>query len=142
MVTLSFIFWHFSVQRAWATSNYKLNTLLTMNFGAADQGLLLKLRGDSGIAVIRDIILAHTSQLVLSLLYLSHNAIYTAQFGALEWSRFAHGNGKSLRVTWPKEKQRSTYWLGLPLKAGIPLVLLQILLHFLVSQSVFLARIR
>ena len=55
-----------------------------------------------------------------------------------EWSGFAHVR-KPLRVTTPAGSQRSTYRLQLQYKYGIPLLVLSGTLHWLVSQSVFLA---
>ena len=55
-----------------------------------------------------------------------------------EWSGYAHVR-KPLRVTSPTGSQRSTYRLQLPYKFGIPLLVLSGTLHWLVSQSIFLA---
>ena len=57
-----------------------------------------------------------------------------------EWSGYAHVR-KPLRVTTPAGSQRSTYRLQLPYKYGIPLLVLSGTLHWLVSQSIFLARV-
>ena len=55
-----------------------------------------------------------------------------------EWSGYAHFR-KPLRVTSPAGSQRSTYRLQLPYIYGIPLLVLSGTLHWLVSQSIFLA---
>ena len=57
-----------------------------------------------------------------------------------EWSGYSHVR-KPLRVTTPAGSQRSTYRLQLPYKYGIPLLVLSGTLHWLVSQSIFLARV-
>ena len=57
-----------------------------------------------------------------------------------EWTNYAHQR-KSLRVTSPCGQQRSSYWLQLPYTYSIPLLVLSGLMHWLVSQSLFLARI-
>ena len=57
-----------------------------------------------------------------------------------EWAGYAHDR-KPLRVTCPVKSQRSTYRLQLPYKYGVPLLLLSGASHWLVSQSVFLARV-
>ncbi|KAG0126947.1 hypothetical protein HOY82DRAFT_542267 [Tuber indicum] len=57
-----------------------------------------------------------------------------------EWSLFSHHH-RSLRVTSPRPGQRSTYWLQLPYTYAIPLMTLSGLLHWLTSQSIFLARV-
>lgn len=48
---------------------------------------------------------------------------------------------KSLRVTEPRGLQRSTYHLHLPLRYSVPLVAVSATLHWIISQSIFLARI-
>ena len=58
-----------------------------------------------------------------------------------EWFGFASAR-KTLRVTDPLYNQRSTYRLQLPYKYGIPLLLLSALLHWLVSQSLFLVEVQ
>ena len=57
-----------------------------------------------------------------------------------EWSLFGHHH-RTLRVTSPRPGQRSTYWLQLPYTYAIPLMILSGLLHWLTSQSIFLARV-
>lgn len=57
-----------------------------------------------------------------------------------EWNRFAVER-KPLRVTSPTTNQRSTYYLSLPYVYALPLAVCSGLMHWLVSQSLFLARI-
>ena len=57
-----------------------------------------------------------------------------------EWSLFSHSH-RTLRVTSPSPGQRSTYWLQMPYTYAIPLMTLSGLLHWLTSQSIFLARL-
>ena len=57
-----------------------------------------------------------------------------------EWRGFA-SVCKGLRVSRPKGEQRSTFYLQLPLRYGLPLVVASSLLHWLVSQSLFFVRI-
>ena len=59
---------------------------------------------------------------------------------ASEWSRFA-SQRKGLRTSSPTGSQRSTYWLQLPWKYSLPLGIVSALLHWLVSQSIFLVKI-
>lgn len=59
---------------------------------------------------------------------------------AKEWNQFAHKR-KTLRVAYPVEKQRSTYWLQLPYTYSIPLLIMSSLLHWLVSQTLFFVQI-
>ena len=59
-----------------------------------------------------------------------------------EWSRFAVQR-KGLRISGvPNGSQRSTYFLQLPYRYAVPLMITSGLLHWLVSQSIFLVAIR
>ena len=57
-----------------------------------------------------------------------------------EWNGYSHKR-KTLRVTSPTEEQRCTYYLQLPYRYGIPLLVASGALHWLLSQSIFLARV-
>ena len=59
---------------------------------------------------------------------------------AAEWSRYFL-RSKALRVTTPHGGQRSTYYLQLPYMYSIPLLVASAMLHWLISESIFLARI-
>ena len=86
------------------------------------------------------VLISNSPQLILSFLYLTYNGLFTSMLLAKEWSGFAH-HRKTLRITSPKDQQRSTYWLQLPYRYSIPLSVTSSLLHWLVSQSIFLARV-
>lgn len=91
-------------------------------------------------STILTIVIANSPQLILSFLYLTYNGLFTCMLLADEWNDYAHTR-KALRVTVPAGAQRSTYRLQLPYKYGVPLLVMSGLLHWLVSQSIFLARI-
>lgn len=57
-----------------------------------------------------------------------------------ELNGYAHQR-KALRVTSPTGKQRSTYPLHIPYAYSVPLLVIFGMLHWLVSQSLFLARV-
>jgi hypothetical protein len=82
---------------------------------------------------------ANIPQVCLSLLYFSLNRLYTSICFALEWNRYA-SQRKGLRVTSPAGRQRNTHFLQLPLRWAIPLNVASGLLHWLLSQSLFLVR--
>ena len=95
----------------------------------------------SGITGIHlSILIANSPQVLLSFLFLTYNGLFTCMLLGQEWSCYAHVR-KPLRVTSPVGSQRSTYRLQLPYKYGIPLLVLSGTLHWLVSQSIFLARV-
>ncbi|KAL7896164.1 hypothetical protein HDV63DRAFT_398161 [Trichoderma sp. SZMC 28014] len=86
-----------------------------------------------------NIVVANSLQLIVSFLYLFYNNILTRQLVADEWTRYLRPDGKkTLRVSSPTGMQRSSYFLSLPWKYATPLIGLSILLHWLISQGIFL----
>lgn len=77
---------------------------------------------------------------VLSLAYTSYNGLFTCMLLSREWTSFAQ-NRKGLRVQQPRGHQRGTYWLSLPYRYSIPLLVASGTLHWLLSQSIFFAQI-
>lgn len=114
--------------------------LLSLGFGAVTSESLVNwnLSGSGGLVLT--VLVANLPQALLSFLFLTYNGLYTCMLMASEWSDYAYER-KPLRVTDPTGDQRSTYRLQLPYKYGIPLTVLSGTLHWLVSQSLFLARV-
>ncbi|KIM94380.1 hypothetical protein OIDMADRAFT_136348, partial [Oidiodendron maius Zn] len=84
-------------------------------------------------------ILANLPQLIFSMLYFASNSMVTAMTLADEWARYATQRKAFHVSTPPTEAQRSSYFLSLPYRYVIPLIVLSTLLHWLISQSLFLA---
>jgi hypothetical protein len=91
-------------------------------------------------SVIPYVLVANLPQFLVSFLYLTYNGIFTAMLANREWTNYAHKRA-ALRVTAPSSSQRSTYFLSLPFMYSLPLIIASILLHWLISQSIFVARI-
>ncbi|PIA97306.1 hypothetical protein CB0940_05322 [Cercospora beticola] len=89
---------------------------------------------------IASVLLVKTPQIVLSCCYLGFNGLLTSMHLAYEFSGYAIVR-KGLRVTEPRGTQRTTYWLQLPFKYSLPLLVTTALLHWLISQSLFLVRV-
>lgn len=53
-----------------------------------------------------------------------------------EWDRFGKIR-KTLRVTMPQGLQRSSYFVSVPLKYSLPILIAFSALHYTISQSVF-----
>lgn len=83
-------------------------------------------------------LIANIPQLVFSFLYVNLNSLVTCMWLASEWNDYAIER-KPLRVSIPSAEQRSTYFLQLPYRVGLPLIAVSGLLHWLISQSLFLA---
>jgi hypothetical protein len=78
-------------------------------------------------------------QVLLSFCYLNLNTLCTAMAGEEEWNGMTKRKG--LRVTEPHGNQRSTYFLQLPYKWAIPLIVASTTLHWVLSQTFFLIRV-
>lgn len=86
------------------------------------------------------VLLANLPQTIVSFLYLTYNALFTCMLAGKEWDGLARKR-KTLRVTNPVGNQRSTYWLQLPYRYSIPLLMTSAALHWLISQAIFFVRI-
>ncbi|KAK5696441.1 hypothetical protein LTR97_007742 [Elasticomyces elasticus] len=107
-------------------------------FGAIDTNNVIT--NSLGAGLIANVVLANTPQLILSFIYIFYNDAFTRMLMSYEWAQFAETR-KALRVSRPRGKQRSTYWLQLPLRYSIPMMMSMVLLHWLVSRSIFLVRV-
>lgn len=96
----------------------------------------------SGAAgLLSNVVVANTPQLLLSFLYLNYNGLMTVMSLAQEWSRYGiRRNGLRVSAT-TKGAQRSTYFLQLPYRFGVPIILITGTLHWLISQSIFLVSV-
>ncbi|KAB8263109.1 hypothetical protein BDV32DRAFT_9105 [Aspergillus pseudonomiae] len=92
-------------------------------------------------SLITNTIIANTPQVVFSMLYFVSNSVLTAMTLAAEWSNYALYR-KGLRVSsTPQGSQRTTYFLSLPYTYAIPLLVFSTVLHWLISQSLFLVNV-
>lgn len=120
-------------------TSQSMSHLWALGFGKVTAESLIHFSLPQGALMVFTILFANSPQVLLSALYLTCNGLLTRMLLAHEWSNFAHQR-KMLRVISPKGKQRSTYRLHLPYSYGIPFLLTFGCLHWLVSQSLFLAR--
>jgi hypothetical protein len=118
------------------------DTIISLGFGAVNSNMLLDIglpsEGANGLA--SSVLFANLPQIILSFVYLSYNALITCMLLANEYSGY-EVHRKTLRVTTPRGQQRSTYWLQLPYTYGIPIMAASAMLHWLISQSIFLVRV-
>ena len=101
-------------------------------------GWNIGVNGTPSSRILESILIANTPQMIFSFLYLNLNGLLTTMWLAEEWSGFATQR-KALRTSRPRGLQRRTHFLQLPYKISIPLMVLSGLLHWLISQSLFLA---
>ncbi len=72
-------------------------------------------------------------QIILAFLCVAYNALLSCQLVIDEWSGYA--------ITHPEGIQRSSYFVSLPMKYGVPLIAANTTLHWLISESIFLVSI-
>lgn len=88
--------------------------------------------------LVPNVLIVNSPQLIYSVLYVLSNGILTNMALAGEWNTFSEER-KGLRVSAsPKENQRTSHFLSLPYRYGLPLIALSALTHWLISQSIFL----
>ena len=113
-----------------------ISNTLRIGFGAVDPRTLI-FNNELSRDIIGLAVVSNTPQIILSVLYFTFNSLFTAMLMGYEWTSYAHKR-KGLRVSRsPQGSQRSTYFLSLPYRFGVPLVVLSGTLHWLVSQSIF-----
>ncbi|CAM1509531.1 Fc.00g032700.m01.CDS01 [Cosmosporella sp. VM-42] len=90
---------------------------------------------------IRSVLLSNFPQLCFSVLYFQYNGLFTGMLAAKEWGDFGLKR-RALRVSAnPRGEQRSRYFLQLPYRWSIPLLLMSILIHWMLSQSIFVVSV-
>lgn len=104
------------------------------NFGAFDTKNVVQL--SLNLPVIANVVLANTPQVLVSFAYLFYNSILTCMVMADEYAGFGSIR-KALRVSQPRVKQRSTFWLQIPYKYSVPMLSSAALLHWLIARSLF-----
>lgn len=110
-------------------------TLWNLGFGAFTEVAIIA--ATNKFSITQAALLTNVPQLALSVLYFQCNALFTAMLAAREWSEFARRRA-GLRVSSePRGEQRSRYFLQLPYRWGIPMLLVSVLAHWFVSQSFF-----
>ena len=121
-----------------------ISHLWSLGFGNVNPETLISMNHNQDLSgpthVVFTTLIANSPQIILSFLYFAYNGIFTCMLLAEEWSAYGFQR-KFLRVTTPRGQQRSTYRLQLPYRYGVPLLIASSILHWLVSQSIFLARV-
>ena len=120
-------------------TNVSISALLSSGFGTSNTHNIIALSKHATLAA--NALLANTPQLIVSLLYLLYNDCFTRMLLAYEYSKFA-SDRKALRVSSPRGQQRSTFWLQLPYRYILPIMTAMVLLHWLISRSIFLVQLK
>jgi hypothetical protein len=90
-------------------------------------------------ALMANVVIANAPQPILTFTYFTYNSLFTSMSLAREWASYSLKR-KGLRLSSaPQGDQRSSYRLQLPYRVALPLMLLAGLVHWLASQSIFIA---
>ncbi|RCI11040.1 hypothetical protein L249_5183 [Ophiocordyceps polyrhachis-furcata BCC 54312] len=104
--------------------------------------LVTRLPRQDPAGLISSVLLANLPQVIVSVIYLLYNAMLSTFLVQREFSlMYKREKHKPLRVSEPIGIQRSSYFISLPLRYGVPLYATSGLMHFLLSQSLFMARV-
>lgn len=127
------------------TGSNDLGALWRLGFGAVTESTLITKAGHDvadSFTMTESVLLANLPHFVFSGLYFQYNALYTGMLAANEWSDFGRKR-KALRVSSdPRGDQRSRYFLQLPYRWSIPLIFMSMLIHWMLSQSIFIVPIQ
>jgi hypothetical protein len=136
---------------------FDLASLWSLGFGATNQNTMVLADNNTSGVVLMAVLanlpqvflsnswLQHRSstntlQVILAGIYLVYLGIMNSMFIAADWSKFAFKK-QTLMVSSAVGKQRGTWLLGAPLGYGLGLLSLHTLLHWFVSQSIFVVQI-
>ncbi|CAO2657125.1 Nn.00g032510.m01.CDS01 [Neocucurbitaria sp. VM-36] len=95
---------------------------------------------NGGRWILLNAFVANVPQVFLSLSYFGINRLCTSMCTVIEWNKFALQK-KSLRTSTPQGGQRLTHYLQIPFRFPVPLLVITGVLHWLMSQSLFLIRL-
>lgn len=126
------------------TGSRDLKSLWNLGFGAISETALITGLGwalDHDLSLLENVLAANAPHLCFSVLYFMYNGLFTCMLAAKEWSDFGCQR-KAIRVSSdPRGQQRARYFLQLPFRFSIPLLLLSIVMHWMLSQSIFVVAI-
>lgn len=132
-----------SLQTLKGSTSISLTSLWKLGFGHIDPRSLIRSGPEAGQKARSPsmvLFLANLPQLLVSVLHLNYNSLFSCMLMESEWTGLTRSR-KPLRVSSPVKGQRSTYFLSLPYRYSIPLMTASGLMHWLVSQSLFLGQI-
>jgi hypothetical protein len=120
-------------------------TLISLTIGAVDPRAFIyrwavPSAGSKGL--ISNVLIANSPQAIFSTIYYTYNGLFTCFLLGAEWNSYA-SERKGLRISSGSQgSQRTTYFLQLPYRWALPLMVLSGTLHWLCSQSLFLVSVQ
>ncbi|KAI1080057.1 hypothetical protein F5B20DRAFT_542097 [Whalleya microplaca] len=121
-----------------------LSNFWNLGFGALTPlaYLVVDLPREDPAGLLYTVIVVNLPQLFFSATYTIYSAVLSTFLVQYEFSLMhSSSKRKPLRVSEPVGIQRSSYFISIPLRYGIPLILSSGVIHWLISQSFFLARV-
>lgn len=136
-----------------------IKNALSISIGTVQaQNLVLGARigslGASGVLITA--LIANAPQALLSFVYMVYNSMFTLMYIGEDWDMYGaytattrhklqiaakRQTHRYLRVSNPRGVQKSTHFLNLPYRYAIPLIAVSGLLHWFMSQTLYLANI-
>ncbi|EQB58659.1 hypothetical protein CGLO_01063 [Colletotrichum gloeosporioides Cg-14] len=113
-----------------------LTCMVVIKWNNAENAIVMAPIGGANIHFLTTMV-ANIPQLYLSSNYYVINSLITQMEMGWEWSEFSTKH-RPLRVTKPKGQQTSTYRLQLPYKLSVPLMVSSVLMHWLLSNALFM----
>ncbi|KAL4733484.1 hypothetical protein BDV11DRAFT_175653 [Aspergillus similis] len=103
---------------------------------------IVDLEGLASAPTIASVLVANTPQFAVTVSYYFYNNVLTTMLAASEYDSYGVKR-RGLRLSWPKKgtAQRSTYWLSIPYKYSVPLLVIYMALHWTISQSLFYVQV-
>ncbi|CAI6331455.1 unnamed protein product [Periconia digitata] len=133
LTAISFLL-HKSIQIYNDSDREKLANWTEIGFGAIDPRTMIDIGSPN---VLANALVANSAQLAVSVFYFSYNSLFTNMVLGYEWATYAYQK-KGLRVTTQaKGDQRSSYFLSLPYRFALPMMIASGLMHWVMSQSFF-----
>ncbi|KAI0967632.1 hypothetical protein F4678DRAFT_465232 [Xylaria arbuscula] len=121
-----------------------LGSLWHMGVGEAHGytiALTVAIKSFGGNAFYATLLLANVAQVILGVAWWLANSLLTRLLLAQRWARFIIKRS-GLRVSSPKSQQRKSYFLSLPYRYSIPLIIASAILHWILSQAFFVVQTR
>jgi hypothetical protein len=130
-------FYHLKAKRGVSLT---FSSLWNLGFGAPHQDAIViyDLKHTGGTIAMA--LMANIPQIFLAAVWLLYMGIVTSMFLAADWATFG-STPHTLQVSSPAGQQRGSWLLGAPPAYGAVLLVLQVILHWLVSQSIFVISI-
>ncbi|KAI1338474.1 hypothetical protein F5Y15DRAFT_129872 [Xylariaceae sp. FL0016] len=125
---------------------FRLQRNLFLGFGQPSAQSTVSMGPGTGpgrnIGILASTLLANVPQIAVTYLYVACNSVLTSMLAHHEVSQLAICK-RGLRVSFPrwKTEQRGTYYLQLPSKIAVPLMISSTVLHWFMSQSLFILRV-